>query len=202
LHGGTVEARSDGAGQGSTFIARIPLAAGCDDRPEVALPASDAALQARSRRILVVDDNIDSADSLSLLLRACGHDVTQAYTGQAGIAAALAFPPDMAILDIGLPDMTGYDVASRLRAEAPTAHTVLVALSGWGQSVDRQRSAHASCRAARPDARHRPAWPLTAAPASRPGGWRTRPSSAVLPPGTAETAAARRARGSRRSGTA
>jgi signal transduction histidine kinase len=143
LHGGRVEARSDGSGKGSTFIARIPLAASCSDAPLATLPVSETSLVARSRRILVVDDNVDSADSLSLLLRACGHDVTQAYTGQAGIDAALAFPPDMAILDIGLPDMTGYDVASRLRTEPPTAHTVLVALSGWGQSIDRQRSAQA-----------------------------------------------------------
>ena len=95
------------------------------------------------RHILVVDDNIDSADSLSLLLSACGHKVTKAYTGQGGIDAAISNPPDLAILDIGLPDMTGFDLADRLRGEARTAHTVLVALSGWGQKVDRQRSARA-----------------------------------------------------------
>ena len=69
--------------------------------------------------------------------------MTKAYTGQGGIEAAISNPPDLAILDIGLPDMTGFDLAHRLRDEARTAHTVLVALSGWGQKVDRQRSASA-----------------------------------------------------------
>ena len=142
MHGGTVEAESDGEGCGSTFVARIPLATRCDEAGE-ALPTSDTRRDVKAQRILVVDDNVDSADSLSLLLRTCGHAVTRAYTGQAGMAAALAEPPDLAILDIGLPDMTGYDLAARLRSASPTARTVLVALSGWGQSIDRQRSAQA-----------------------------------------------------------
>jgi CheY-like chemotaxis protein len=95
------------------------------------------------RRILVVDDNVDSADSLSLLLTACGHHVTKAYDGRGGLAAAEQSPPDLAILDLGLPDIDGFELALRLHAGERTGHTVLVALSGWGQEVDRQRSAAA-----------------------------------------------------------
>jgi signal transduction histidine kinase/ActR/RegA family two-component response regulator len=142
MHGGSVDAHSDGEGRGSTFVARLPLAQSCE--PAVAaLPTRDTRRDVRSRRILVVDDNVDGADSLSLLLGTCGHAVTRAYSGQAGIEAAFAEPPDLAILDIGLPDMTGYDLALRLRAAPATARTVLVALSGWGQAVDRERSAQA-----------------------------------------------------------
>ncbi|CAG1018666.1 two-component system, sensor histidine kinase [Burkholderiaceae bacterium] len=142
LHGGRVEAASNGEGSGSTFTVTMPLVDSCDAAGE-ALPRVDTRREVRPQRILVVDDNVDSADSLSLLLTACGHAVVKAYTGEEGIAAALRSPPDLAILDIGLPDMSGFDVANRLRAEPPTAHTVLVALSGWGQGVDRQRSAQA-----------------------------------------------------------
>jgi two-component system, sensor histidine kinase len=142
LHGGSVAASSDGEGRGSTFMIRIPLAQSCAQAGE-ALPAADTRRDVRPQRILVVDDNVDSADSLSLLLTACGHAVTKAYTGEGGIAAALLAPPDLAILDIGLPDMSGFDLAVRLRAEPATSRTVLVALSGWGQMIDRQRSASA-----------------------------------------------------------
>jgi signal transduction histidine kinase/ActR/RegA family two-component response regulator len=142
MHGGSVEAKSDGEGRGASFVIRIPLVESSQE-VSAALPPPDTRRAVQPRRILVVDDNIDSADSLSMLLSACGHTVTKAYTGQGGIEAAISNPPDMAILDIGLPDMSGFDLATRLRGEARTAHTVLVALSGWGQQVDRQRSAHA-----------------------------------------------------------
>ncbi|HEV7914168.1 MAG TPA: hybrid sensor histidine kinase/response regulator [Albitalea sp.] len=144
MHGGRVEARSDGDGHGSTFVARIPLAAGDADATATAtLFAAEPVVTGTPQRILVVDDNIDNADSLSLLLDACGHTVAKAYTGQGGLDAAMAAPPDMAILDLGLPDINGFELASRLRAAPATSHTVLVALSGWGQAVDRQRSAQA-----------------------------------------------------------
>ncbi|RQP23994.1 hybrid sensor histidine kinase/response regulator [Piscinibacter terrae] len=142
LHGGTVWAASDGEGRGSTFTIHMPLVESCED-VSVALPGADTRREVQPHRILVVDDNIDSADSLSLLLTACGHKVSKAYTGQGGIEAARAHPPDLAILDIGLPDMSGFDLAARLREDEATAHTVLVALSGWGQKIDRQRSAQA-----------------------------------------------------------
>lgn len=142
LHGGTVWADSDGEGCGSTFTIHMPLVESCGDVLP-ALPGVDTRRPVKPQRILVVDDNVDSADSLSLLLAACGHKVTRAYTGQGGIEAARSNPPDLAILDIGLPDMSGFDLAARLRDEERTAHTVLVALSGWGQNIDRRRSAQA-----------------------------------------------------------
>lgn len=143
MHGGSVSAESDGEGRGATFRARIPLVESCEEAPAEALPGVDTRREVRPQRILVVDDNIDSADSLSLLLTACGHAVAKAYTGQDGIDAAMREPPDLAILDIGLPDMTGFDLAMALRAAPQTSDTVLVALSGWGQAVDRQRSRQA-----------------------------------------------------------
>jgi len=142
LHGGQVRAESDGEGRGTTFVATIPLAQSWSE----ALPALPQAYTRRTQqpqRILIVDDNVDSADSLGLLLGACGHAVTKAYTGSQGLEAALRAPPDFAILDIGLPDMTGFDLAERMRGEPHTTHTVLIALSGWGQAVDRERSAQA-----------------------------------------------------------
>jgi signal transduction histidine kinase/ActR/RegA family two-component response regulator len=142
MHGGTVTAESDGEGRGSTFRASIPLVESSVAASD-ALPGTVTQHALRPQRVLVVDDNVDSADSLSLLLTACGHAVTKAYTGQEGIDAALRSPPDLAILDIGLPDMTGFDVAMQLRAAPQTEHTVLIALSGWGQKIDRQRSAQA-----------------------------------------------------------
>ncbi|HEX6705140.1 MAG TPA: hybrid sensor histidine kinase/response regulator [Albitalea sp.] len=142
MHGGSVEARSGGLGRGSSFVIRMPVVEHCDT-PAAALSAGLARHDVPPQRILVIDDNADSADTLSLLLRTCGHVVDKAYTGQAGIAAALATPPALAIIDIGLPDMSGYDVARRLREASATSDTVLVALSGWGQDIDRARSAQA-----------------------------------------------------------
>jgi signal transduction histidine kinase len=142
LHGGIVQAHSDGEGRGSIFVMRIPCLAEAGEN-DMERPAPPVRAMTEPQRILVVDDNADSADSLSLLLAAWGHCVVKAYTGASGMEAALAAPPDLAILDIGLPDMTGFDLARQLRAAPQTAHTVLVALSGWGQSVDRQRSAQA-----------------------------------------------------------
>jgi CheY-like chemotaxis protein len=145
MHGGAVQAHSDGKQQGSRFVVRLPLAVGdvgpADDVAPVASPLDQQAVA--PRRILVVDDNVDSADSLCLLLTACGHHVTKAYNGLGGLAAAEQSPPDLAILDLGLPDIDGFELASRLHSAPRTVHTVLVALSGWGQEVDRQRSAAA-----------------------------------------------------------
>jgi signal transduction histidine kinase/ActR/RegA family two-component response regulator len=145
MHGGKVRAYSAGERQGSRFVVRLPMA-DAQARPAdehaapAALPAQNAGVP---RRILVVDDNVDSADSLCLLLTACGHHVTKAYNGLGGLAAAEQSPPDLAILDLGLPDIDGFELASRLHSGAHTGPTLLVALSGWGQEIDRQRSAAA-----------------------------------------------------------
>jgi signal transduction histidine kinase len=141
LHGGRVTAASDGPGSGSEFAVRLPRLADApaadrpaEDRPPAATPAG--------RRVLVVDDNADAADSLALLLRVGGHEVRLAYSGPDAVAAAGAFRPHVILLDIGLPGMDGYEVARRLRA-GPAAGAVLAALTGYGQDEDRRRAAAA-----------------------------------------------------------
>ena len=137
MHAGTVEAHSEGPGRGSEFVVRLPAARGpgtAEAGPEVA-PAAAAA-----RRVLVVDDNVDAADSLGALLGLMGHQVAYAYDGPAAVKAARAFRPDAALLDIGLPGMNGYEVARRIRAEPGLGPTLLVAISSWGQDEDRRRS--------------------------------------------------------------
>jgi PAS domain S-box-containing protein len=136
MHGGTVEARSPGVGLGSTFSIRLPLAA-----PPVEHGAPSASAVPPRQRLLVVDDNQDSADSLAMLLEIDGHDVRAVYSATSALEEVDAFAPDMILLDIGLPDMDGYEVARRVltRPRPPR----LVAVSGYGQLEDRQRSANA-----------------------------------------------------------
>ncbi len=140
MHGGRVEAHSDGPGMGSEFVVRLPLPA-AEERP--AAPAKGAAAPAPARRVLVVDDNRDAADSLALLLRTYGHDVTVAYDGLEGVAAALEFRPDVALLDLGLPGLSGYEVAQRLRREPELGKMLLAAVTGYGQDEDRRRTREA-----------------------------------------------------------
>lgn len=138
LHGGTLQARSEGPGRGASFCVRLPRVAGR------AAPDEPAAGQAvRPARILVVDDNVDAADSLALLLRAQGHDVRVAYGGEAALALAAGFAPEIVLLDLGMPGLDGFAVARRLRQDRTTALPKLVAVSGWGQPSDRRRSADA-----------------------------------------------------------
>ncbi|HYL88492.1 MAG TPA: PAS domain S-box protein [Burkholderiales bacterium] len=142
MHNGTVQARSDGPGRGSEFIVRLPL------RPE---PARVQPVAERSesheggarRRILVVDDNRDAAQALRLLLEADGHDVQVANDGPSGLARAKQYRPDVALLDIGLPQMNGYELAQRMRAEPSLEGTLLVAVTGYGQMHDRGRASAA-----------------------------------------------------------
>jgi signal transduction histidine kinase/ActR/RegA family two-component response regulator len=141
LHGGTVEARSAGPGRGSEFIVRLPLAL-----PDPAT-ANDAAaatsVAAARRRILVADDNHDAADSLALLLELAGHEVRVAHLGHAAVALAQAFRPHTALLDIGMPDLSGYEVAQQLRREPWATDIQLIALTGWGQDEDRRQALEA-----------------------------------------------------------
>jgi CheY-like chemotaxis protein len=136
LHGGRVTARSGGRGQGSEFEVRIPLSTAGVER---AAPGPSPSAARRSRRFLVVDDNADSAESLAVVLRLGGHDVRIAQDGRAALEAARAGSPDVVLLDIGLPGMSGYDVARELRS-ADGARPFLVALTGYGQPEDRVRS--------------------------------------------------------------
>jgi PAS domain S-box-containing protein len=183
LHGGTVEAHSDGLGHGSELVVRLPLAsrAGASD------PAGRLAEETADggRKVLLADDNRDSAESLALLLGLYGHEVRVAYDGIAAVEVARAFRPEVALLDIGMPGLNGYEVARKLRQEAGDRPLTLVALTGWGQDGDRLRSREAGfdhhlVKPADPDALQR----LLAAPANAPA---TAGPTAPEPPRTTES---------------
>jgi two-component system CheB/CheR fusion protein len=137
LHGGTVTATSAGPGEGSEFVVRLPLAGGLRaDRTKA--PADPASLH--PLRVLVVDDNRDAADSLAMMLKFLGAEVRVVYEGPAALREMESFSPNLLLLDLGMPDMDGYEVARRIR-EHPAFHDViLIALTGWGQEEDRRRS--------------------------------------------------------------
>ncbi|MEZ0230688.1 MAG: ATP-binding protein, partial [Planctomycetota bacterium] len=140
LHGGTIQARSDGPGQGAEFIVRLPLAPA-----PVAVEPEKTADRLRTPapcRILIVDDNHDAADSLSELLTESGHEVASAYDGAKALELAKKFLPDVVLLDIGLPGLDGYSVARELRRRHADAF-ILVALTGYGQEEDRRRAREA-----------------------------------------------------------
>ncbi|WP_437573236.1 ATP-binding protein [Sorangium sp. So ce887] len=143
LHGGTIHAESEGAGRGSTFTVRLPLAAAAEvaSRPSSAGPAKGAPLA--TLRVLVVDDSVDGAESLALLLRISGHETRAVHTGPEALTATRELGADIVFLDIGLPGMNGYDVARRLRAEPDLAGLFLVALTGWGTEEDRRQAREA-----------------------------------------------------------
>jgi PAS domain S-box-containing protein len=140
LHGGWIEARSPGEGQGSEFVFRLPLPDAHLPPPHAAAPAEDE--DGARRRVLVVDDNVDAAESLAQLLTLKGHDVRVAFDGLSGVAVAGVFEPDLVFLDIGMPGLDGYEVARRLRRE-PARPMRLVALTGYGQEEDRRRAQQA-----------------------------------------------------------
>jgi CheY-like chemotaxis protein len=139
LHGGTVTAHSDGPGQGCEFVVRLPAT-----RDQQADPGTggdpSTSHEAGRRRVLVVDDNRDSAESLALLLGLMGHLVRTAYDGPQALDAAREFRPDLVLLDIGLPNLGGHEVARRLRENDNLKGVVLAALSGYGGEEDRRRS--------------------------------------------------------------
>jgi PAS domain S-box-containing protein len=144
LHGGSVDALSDGAGCGSEFVVRLPLAVAARDvtEPPVAR-AGGAARNDVSRVVLVVDDNVDSADSLAILLRCTGHAAHTAGDGIAAIEAAERLRPDAVLLDLGMPRMNGYDAARYIRQQPWGKGMMLIAQTGWGQEEDRLRAAQA-----------------------------------------------------------
>jgi CheY-like chemotaxis protein len=139
LHGGTLCAQSEGAERGSQFVVRLPVAAAHPVEPPRAEPAP-AAMPASGRRVLVVDDNEDFANSLAVILRSLDNEVRVAHDGEAALALVQDWQPDVGFLDIGLPKLNGYDLARALRARATTARITLVAVTGWGQENDRQRA--------------------------------------------------------------
>jgi signal transduction histidine kinase len=136
MHAGSVSARSDGPGQGSTFEIRLPLiehSAALQEEPALATPLAPA-------RILIVDDNRDAADSLAALLTLEGHTIEMAYSGMDALRRAVAFQAQVVLLDIGLPGMDGYEVARRMRLVPELRDTRLIAVSGYGQPRDRERT--------------------------------------------------------------
>jgi PAS domain S-box-containing protein len=140
LHGGCVEATSEGPGKGAAFTIRLPL-----KEEQAALSTLPNAPQAATEplRILVVEDQRDAAESLRMLLELLGHQVAMAYTGPEGVERAHTFRPDVVLCDIGLPGLDGYAVASALRHDPATAGAHLIAITGYGQEEDRQRSRQA-----------------------------------------------------------
>jgi two-component system CheB/CheR fusion protein len=142
LHGGAVEAHSEGPGKGAIFVVRLPLTAAAD-APGAASDEAPGSGPVAPRRILLVDDNRDALYSLKLLLEMEGHSVFKALDGQSALETAAREAPEVVVLDIGLPDMDGYELARRLRRLAATSKAVLIAATGFGREQDRARSAEA-----------------------------------------------------------
>jgi signal transduction histidine kinase/ActR/RegA family two-component response regulator len=138
-HGGRVEARSDGPGCGSDFTVRLPLTEEVSPG-DVRTSTARMTGRLRPRRILVVDDNHDSAESVGLLLKLLGADVHMTFDGPSALAAVDSWRPEIVLMDIGLPGMDGYEVARRIRQRSEFDRLTLIALSGWGQEEDRIRS--------------------------------------------------------------
>ena len=141
MHGGTVEASST-LGQGSEFVVRLPVVAPPEVQPSPP-PAERAESNGPSLRVLVVDDSVDTVTTLAMLVRESGHEVRTAYDGSAVLEAALDFRPNVVLLDIGLPGLNGFEVAKQLRQQPALQNAVLVAMTGYGQTRDRQRSQEA-----------------------------------------------------------
>jgi PAS domain S-box-containing protein len=141
MHGGGISARSEGLNRGSEFTIRLPGAS----RPATPKPTESArpASGGRAGRVLIVDDNVDTARGMARLLKLTGHDVATAHDGHEALAVAREFGPEFVLLDIGLPGMNGYEVASQLRLEAFGRDALIVAVSGYGQEEDRRRSKEA-----------------------------------------------------------
>jgi PAS domain S-box-containing protein len=141
LHGGTVLARSEGPGKGSEFVVHLPCLAQVPQKPGQTKAGSIRGLV--SRRVLVVDDSVDAAKSVAMLLRLWKHQVQLAYNGPEALKAAQDFQPEVILLDIGLPEMNGYEVAQQLRQQPQFQKVMLVAMTGYGQDEDQRRSSEA-----------------------------------------------------------
>jgi CheY-like chemotaxis protein len=143
MHGGTVRAYSEGPGRGSEFVVRLPILVESRDPEKVGAGGETSTRRSAGRRILVVDDSRDSADSLAMLLRLMGNETRTANDGLEAVDAAAAFDPDVVLLDIGLPKLNGHEVCKRIRKQMGGETIVLIALTGWGQEEDRRRSKEA-----------------------------------------------------------
>ena len=139
LHGGRIEVASAGVGKGSRFTVRLP---GASLAASVAVAGGEArnGKAGPNKRILLADDNRDAAESLAIILRLEGHDVELAYDGHAALAAYAKLKPDVALLDIGMPNANGYDVARQIRAAPDGRDVLLIAITGWAQDSDKAQS--------------------------------------------------------------
>jgi CheY-like chemotaxis protein len=138
LHGGEIEARSAGVGHGSEFIVRLPLRKASVPRQKPVIESNSA--PSVSRRVLIADDNRDAGESLAALLRMDGHEVTVVHNGQEALSAFSAVQPEVALLDIGMPGLNGYEVARRVRQGSLGRAVTLIAVTGWGQDRDKAQS--------------------------------------------------------------
>lgn len=138
LHGGSISAHSAGHGEGSEFVVRLPLTAQPSPVEEAGRETPPAVTE--SRRILLVDDNLDTASSLAVLFQIAGHETAVAHDGITAIETATGFRPHVILLDIGLPGMNGYDICQRLRERSWAQAVIIIALTGWGQEADREKS--------------------------------------------------------------
>jgi PAS domain S-box-containing protein len=141
MHGGTVEAHSAGENRGAEFVVHLPVAVAAARTNDQQAP--NPCGQAARLRVLIVDDNVDLVDMLATVVEADGHQVRKAFDGRSAISAAREYQPHLILLDIGMPDMSGVEVARELRRHAELAGTRIVALTGWGQAEDRRRTAEA-----------------------------------------------------------
>jgi signal transduction histidine kinase len=145
MHGGTLQANSEGLGQGSEFVLTLPIVVvkEAPESPPFAAMGASPVPPASPKKILVVDDNVDAADTLEALLDMDGFDVTTAYDGIAAVAAAASTLPDVVVMDIGMPGLDGYEAAREIRQQPRGKDVVLIALTGWGQATDKQRASRA-----------------------------------------------------------
>jgi CheY-like chemotaxis protein len=144
MHGGSIEAKSEGPGKGSQFTIRLPIVVDAS-RTEERLSGA-AGLESSSKvshRILVVDDNRDLTDTLGMMLRFSGNAIRTAHDGEAAVAAAEEFNPDIIILDLGLPKLNGYEACRRIRQQPGGKKRIVVAVTGWGREEDRRRTKEA-----------------------------------------------------------
>jgi two-component system, chemotaxis family, CheB/CheR fusion protein len=146
MHGGTVEARSAGVGHGSEFVVRLPVSHKAL-QPQPITPPHEAFVSTTARRVLVVDDNRDAAESLAMFLKLSGHETYIAHDGLEAVEKAAQLSPDLILLDIGLPKINGLEAARRIRALSQGKRPVLVALTGWAQDADRQKAREAGFNA-------------------------------------------------------
>lgn len=142
MHGGTVDAQSEGLGSGAQFVVRLPVSdAQLPEDGESRVRPPPPALESTTQlRVLVVDDNVDNAESLSQLLRAMHHETALAHDGPSAVDAAGRFSPDVVLLDIGLPGFDGYEVARRIRVSEHGRDIRLIAITGWGQEADKRKA--------------------------------------------------------------